>query len=529
MTSNNSIMSSVFLSSKTMRNLGSTLVDRRPIKRIGPVRFAFLYQFIATILLLVVVSGCKQSTVPQTGTIAGNVILINDTENPNNDPIDYSNIRVLLYKVTEVDSILTRLNTEHPSIGVQVDQSTSFVAKDHTPVQEVSTVADGGFTFQKVKVGSYNIVFEKEGWGSVQRYNVRLDTVSLLTFDSSYIGEHPDYSNSSYSANTNVQATMYPIQTLDQASYGDYTFRAEHSYYIPSDVFIQGNCVFEGGSFIYINSGKKMNLFSTVSSQGEGYTRISGSDETNISNLRWDSICVYSSSNILSYLILDSTNSGIVFYGEGNTLDSSIIRQSTGGSHPVGIGSVIRNVIFSNISNRAIVFDQSSGSDIITYTVEKSIFIDCMEGLRTLGNAVSIKNNYFVDNELALFSFSGYHEIHHNCFDRNYRALICAGSLIPIEYNDFYAGNDYGILFSYQYYSTVSNPLIKYNNFYQTQGYAIELRARTTSNDVNAQNNFWKTQDIGSLLWDQTDDPNLEHSILYLPKQNSPVASAGIQ
>ena len=78
-------------------------------------------------LLVFVGLMCMNScTKVSTGSLCGKVVLENDSEDPANDPVDYSGITVALYEIPELDTTITRINTEYPQTGVQISTETSL-------------------------------------------------------------------------------------------------------------------------------------------------------------------------------------------------------------------------------------------------------------------------------------------------------------------------------------------------------------------------------------------------------------------
>ena len=77
-----------------------------------------LIVLIISILLMTVVS-CDKTTKAKTGSLSGQVVLLNDTENPSLDPVDYSGITVALYELADLDTTVVRINQEYPNIGIQ--------------------------------------------------------------------------------------------------------------------------------------------------------------------------------------------------------------------------------------------------------------------------------------------------------------------------------------------------------------------------------------------------------------------------
>ena len=154
--------------------------------------------------------------------------------------------------------------------------------------------------------------------------------------------------------------------------------------------------------------------------------------------------------------------------GDHSSVKSCFIRNSGFGIHIWTEYAEIANIIFDRISFSAISYSQLPSSEVIKQWLVNCMFISCQEGLRTQGRAVEVANNYFVDNENALFSTAGHHIIRNNAFDRNRNALNVKGSKICIEYNDFYH-NTNSVIFTSICVDGSPDPQFVNNNFYQTQ------------------------------------------------------------
>ena len=82
--------------------------------------------FVFCILLSFTLFSCSTSTKPETGSLSGKVILVNDTGDPALDPVDYSGITVALYNLAYLDTTIVRINNQYPQIGVHINQETEF-------------------------------------------------------------------------------------------------------------------------------------------------------------------------------------------------------------------------------------------------------------------------------------------------------------------------------------------------------------------------------------------------------------------
>ena len=121
---------------------------------------------------LMFITSCGGGTDPKFGSLTGAVALINDSGDPSNDPVDYSGITVALYEAVALDTVIVRINMEHPNIGLPISQETEFDHRLHTPVVSAQTDGTGAFKFSKLRTGKYILVYHKEGWGLRYCYNV---------------------------------------------------------------------------------------------------------------------------------------------------------------------------------------------------------------------------------------------------------------------------------------------------------------------------------------------------------------------
>lgn len=465
---------------------------------------------------------------PRFATLTGTVQLINDTGNPANDPVDFSGVTITLFEAVPLDSTLVRINTEYPQIGVQISQETEFDHRGQLPVKSVVTKADGYYSISKVPGGTYNLVFEKAGWGFVYLYNV-----GAAKDDGTRSGHRKitDPGNTEDSPKTEIaDVVLYPEVELPTVIIDSFSFKPGHHYFAANDTDFTAACSFEGGSYVHIKPGKRIRFLSTViTDSNSDLTRFDIDLEAGDQGYtqKWDSIHLLADNVSVSNWSVNHANGGIAVYGDNSSLTNSLISNSNNGVYAQGQNIDMSNLLYRDLSDRAIVLNQSTGSGTLKYFAAASVFLRCEYGVRTQGQAIGITNNYFNRCKNGVVSFSGYHTIQHNNFDMNVNAIVCNGSTIEISKNKFYH-NTNSILFSRAYYSSWSNPRIKNNNFYQTSGYAINLNDVTTQNDIDASLNYWKSTDIDALIKDFYDLPALVHVVVYQPKLNNPDTQAGI-
>jgi len=112
------------------------------------------------ILLSFTMICCSTSTKPETGTLSGKVILVNDTGDPDLDPIDYSGITVALYNLAFLDTTIIRINNQYSQIGVQINQETKFDHRYQETVIKNLTNAVGSFKLEDImkNINEINII-----------------------------------------------------------------------------------------------------------------------------------------------------------------------------------------------------------------------------------------------------------------------------------------------------------------------------------------------------------------------------------
>ena len=119
------------------------------------------YILISLIVLILAFLCNSCSTNANKGTISGTVMLVNDSDNPSFNPVDYAGVTVALYKTAVLDTTLVRINQQYPQIGVQITQETEFDHRNFNPLKVVTTDAEGKFIFPSLTAGTYNLVLWK--------------------------------------------------------------------------------------------------------------------------------------------------------------------------------------------------------------------------------------------------------------------------------------------------------------------------------------------------------------------------------
>jgi len=426
------------------------------------------------------------------------------------DPVDYSGVTVQLYKLATIDTSMVRINQEFPSIGVILDQEHEFEHTDLEPIAAVQTSSDGNFELQNIKHGTYNLVATKIGWGTVYRYCLNVDSDSKESQD--------------------LEATLYPITNLPPIVSSSFTFKQDHVYAVNSDVSFTGPCTFAGGSTIEMGVGTRVSFYADVITNDTGRsTRFipQSSAPQGSLDFKWNSIDVYSDNQTFGNMYIKGAFTGISLTGVDCSVSNVYVTDSDNGIFAGALRSSIFRVLFKSISSRAILYNQSAGSNTIRHSVEASVFYLCTEGMRTQGQPIRIKNNYFIENIYGIYSFTNYHIIENNVFDRNDIAIVCNGTIINIRHNDFLF-NPVSVTFSAVYYDGPSSPVFNDNNFFQSTGYVLKLVPHLISGNIDARQNYWRSENIPDLIYDALDHPPIIVTVQYIPKRSQPVAEAGI-
>ncbi|MDD3533925.1 MAG: carboxypeptidase-like regulatory domain-containing protein, partial [Candidatus Cloacimonetes bacterium] len=189
---------------------------------------------------LIVMSCCTE---PETSSLKGTVLLVNDSGDPANDPLDHSGVTVALYELASLDTTLVRINAEYPQIGVLISQATDFDHRYQTPVATTTSAADGSFELKEIDPGSYNLVILNEGWGISYKHN--LEVTKGETLD-------PGSMN------------LYPIVTFGSTALEPVTFKAEHTYVIPGDMIFLAQVEFEQEPKILASPGSIVKFYGNV-------------------------------------------------------------------------------------------------------------------------------------------------------------------------------------------------------------------------------------------------------------------------
>jgi|LSQX01.2.fsa_nt_gb hypothetical protein len=321
---------------------------------------------------------------------------------------------------------------------------------------------------------------------------------------------------------------LYPVIEMTGIYSEEFVFQKGHVYTVAQDAIFEAPVSVEGGAEIRISHDVELRFLSSVVSSNNGlYAKFLKNKSLDQDQRRWDGIKLYSHENDINNWIVKDVKTGIHVFGENTSIQNTIFERNGVAVQTLAMDTNVTNCIFIDIDDRGFGLNQSAGSETIEHVLHKNIFHNTYCGLRTNGNAVSIMHNYFVDCAEGIVSSNGFHVIERNCFDRNDKGIICNGSHVDIKDNNFY-NNTNSISLETAYYVGRSNPRIKNNNFYQSSGYAIKLGAWSAKNNIDATLNYWHSNEIDKLIYDNHDLPALEYEVLYLPKLNRVIVGVGV-
>lgn len=466
-------------------------------------------------LCLIMLISCEPSNSTKDGSISGRVLLSGEN--------DSSGVTIGIYLLATPDSVLSRIYGEHSHIGVELKQENIFDHIDSVPLYRTLSNVDGKFSIANIKPGTYNLVAEKEGWG--HRYICNIEVNS----DSKHDVWLPTFNGSHNMNDIEIEEIiLYPVIEMSGIYSEEFIFQEDYIYIISQDVIFEAPVFVEGGAEIRVNYDVELRFLSKVLSSNSGlYTKFLKNKNLDQDQRRWDGIKLYSPDNNINHWVVKDAKTGIHIFGDNTNIQNSMFKSNGISVQTMTTHTNISNCLFVDIDDRGFGLNQSAVSETIEHIFHKNIIFNTFCGLRTNGHAVSVMHNYFVDCAEGIVSSNGYHVIERNSFDRNDKGIICNGSHVDIKDNNFY-NNTNSISLETAYYVGRSNPRIKNNNFYQSSGYAIKLGAWSAKNNIDATLNYWHSNEIDKLIYDNHDLPALEYEVLYLPKLNRVIVGVGV-
>lgn len=485
---------------------------------------------LASLLTVFFLNACS-GTSPQTGSLTGTVKLVNDSGDPDNDPVDFSGVTVALYEVAALDTVIVRINREFPNIGLPLTQETEFDHRLHNPVASTQTDGAGRFKFSKLKTGRYNLVYYKDGWGIRYSHNLDVDK-----------GDNALPSNASKRGESLI---LYPQYSLPATIQEAFICKENHTYTVPDDVLCLRDLTIESGATILLNRGCKITVGGTL------YTAATGP--------RWKitSLNGFIGSAFTEPVAGDRCGRVALLESHGSHIHNGIITNMQDGLILNGNNCQIDDMFFYNCGTAVVLFGNwlsyknsiiSNCDDRATYlmgsaTIQNNIIVGNHDAFVIQESSFDFNNNYLIDNWVGVRPIYGNTRIHHNSFHRNKYGVSTMAADPLIDYNNFYGSTRYCVQTQPNYvqaYYEYSNPVVNYNNFYTQDQIVFSLKPDEhpgyygsanigVENDIDAKNNYWKAENVPDVLFDSEDSDRVRYKIVYLPKRGTPVSSAGIQ
>lgn len=477
-------------------------------------RTELLLIIVAAALLLFTISACNGSTSPKKTTLFGKVILVNDSGNPEMEPVDYSGVTITVFNGTNMIDGLDEAMSAYPQNGFFAEDNGFIAVQDQQHKYNTVSATDGTFSISDIDNGSWIIKFSKTGW---------CDRLVRVFVDSN--------------KNEPLNAIMYPVLTVSTSWHGDLILKANHEIMINGDFALLGNLVAEGSGVIrindqarvsiqgsIINESEELVIFSGFNSETEGYYQIVLIDpEHDVSNFAFI--------NAKTGLLIASNSSLI-------TIKNTLFYNCEAGLR-ISYGSIVNveNSVFGgcySLATTTAALNQESNTSLIN----RNIFIDNGIGLRSANNATTmIEDNLFIGNIVgAESSYQTRDVIRYNTFRNNLSYAIQTASLRSclIEQNDI---DGEGGIRNFWWSTPGQAPQIHDNNI-KTTKYAIYTSIQEKPQNVNATMNYFYTtniEEINQLIWDENDRqiefPSLSPAgyVLFEPFRTSKVITAGIR
>lgn len=479
-------------------------------------------------LSFILLSSCNSTTKPRGGSLAGRVILVNDTEDPSLEPMDFSGVTIALYEFTKLDTSISRINLEYPGIGVHINQETEFDHRLQVPTMSTTSNDDGIYKFENVNPGDYILVALKDGWDVYYNYHVK---VSL-----------EENNNSDHFENV---IKLYPVTLISGTMMNDMIFQANRTYIVDEDAILLGNCSLSYGARIFIKPSRLLSFYGSVIMFGDdgNYLMINSADGIFSVDIMeainpFNRVLLSGNNEYnVSKLIVENGTDGIRLVGASCNISNSIIRKMESSSISFGTGQFQANNIIVQ-DNPMGLSTQASG------TLNNSIFLRNDEGAYIDDVEINLNNCYFMSNYIGIRCLYGSSILENNVFDKNrYAVSICAANP-TLKDNKFYFNNTDIEMnrswISYHVYQYCS-PIIEDNNFYGDNIY-ISLYGKNiiggssatqgvgVNSDQHYPRNYYVKDNLLMHLFDNNHPgSNFTYTINYLPRRPTPNPIAGIQ
>lgn len=517
-------------------------MKRKTMKKIKRSHLLPALAILAIFPLLMMFSACNSSTSPKTGTLTGRVELVNDTGNPELDPVDFSGVRIAIYELTTLDTTITRINREYPHIGVMIGQETEFDHRDSMPIYKTITASDGSFSQGSVALGRYNVVISKENWGIRYFHNIQItpgtnDLNNLISM-------------ANIEPRTTTDIKLYPEVVLSSFIQGDFGFDSYKTYVIEDDLTINGDVVFNEGTRIEINAMKSMMINGTLNAElsSSGSYSIVTSAYNSQGEATQSGGIVVNGNVILENCVIEYSLNGIKMNGAQSIVRNCVIRKSSGGmafenNERVEISNSIASVIRDAIPS---IYTSSGGFYALRcdeVSIDNVVLHSNTAGIKMKDYCeAQVRNSYFVLNSYGVESYASLTTIENNVLEKNgkYDVRVCGGEFDPVIQRNYLLSDKgicIGLDMNFNYYDCT--PIIHDNNFRDNE-VAMHIIGFNRF-DVDASMNYFYTSDadlIKTLIIDRDDfvyhgHPNMvldsTGKINYTPFRSFPVLGAGIE
>jgi len=492
----------------------------------------YILHFTFYILLAFAMMSCTKSTSPKTGSLSGRVILVNDTDDPSLDPVDFSGVTVALYELAVLDTTIVRINQEYPQIGVQISQETEFDHRLQYPVKVVTSNTEGDFQFDQVPYGEYNVALYKQGWGF--RY---LYTQSIT-----------EGQNTLMLSRGLTIPELYPERRIAGAIDTGFTFLSDRLYIAEDDVNIlpTAHVIVEPYSTLCIAPGKKFysyGLMDTSTLDDSEYFKVIAMQTEGIhyGDKRFGSIEILCTNEIdncdVSNIIVKGSIEGIRVNGTISLIKNCIIESSQSSLSVNAVDNI-------NLEKILIRSDPDSSEHVVNITNSENVYV---YGLIVLNveQGVLVQNSSYVSIERSMFhkigvgilnQLDGESLISFNTFEDNGVAVRNANRASCVITN-----NTISAVNAIRNEKTLPTHtadgwtefIAEGNNFYCTS-YAVVNKMSFTGYDLyelNAKNNYWGTSsqlEIAELIYDHYSHTQSNGIVQYLPFRSNHNHNSGI-
>lgn len=471
------------------------------------MKYRLLIYSLNMLIILLLFASCDSSTKPKYAELSGVVSLVNDTNNPNNDPVDFSGVSIALYALATPDSTLNRIHIEYPGIGCEINQKVLFDHRFETPLLSVTTESNGVFNIERISPGVYNLVISKAGWGWRYIYSV-------------LIGKAGDQ--------TKIDIQLYP-ETQVSSYHGSLFLMKENHHYLLTDTAYFEELEMQSGAWIRMKKYADLHVINSIISPQVNYGFVVQEIDE---DLRTSSISLPNATqDDISHLVFrDLYNALSKSGGQISISDCAFINCSS----MINVTQAVLDVHKSLYIDRHGI-GLSLACDGTEVDISENIIISGLTGvlLRTYSLGV-IENNYIHAPTALRLDAGSTTLVQNNCLESSNKCLLVKqADLVSIKNNKMY-GYDGVYLESI---SLTANHVITGNNLYSQNLYlnaSLQMNPAYAAMIFNAGNNYFHRESLDLILQhikDANDYDVAERWVLTFnidPIATTPFANAGI-